>query len=97
MMESVRYPLPDCNYATPAQPTDAIVVGALLNAIRHSKDNLAKVEKVKRQTISSAGSSEDWAYFMSKWADYKTATKVEGPGEVRCTPEKLFSLILGIN
>ena len=42
----------------------------------------AKVEKVKRPTISSAGSSEDWAYFESRWTDYVDATKLQGKDKV---------------
>ncbi|VDI03572.1 Hypothetical predicted protein [Mytilus galloprovincialis] len=38
----------------------------------------AKVEKVKRPTVASAGSSEDWTYFVSRWKDYIQATKVSG-------------------
>ena len=33
-----------------------------------------KPEKVRRPTISAAGSSEDWAYFLNRWDDYKRAT-----------------------
>ena len=79
MMESIECLVPDCTYATPAN-TDAIVVAALLNAhaTTHSRDTSAKVEKVKRPTISTAGSSEEWAYFKTRWDDYKTATKVTG-------------------
>ena len=67
MMESIECPVPDCTYATPAN-TDAIVVAALLNthATTHSRDTSAKVEKVKRPTISTAGSSEEWAYFKTR-------------------------------
>ena len=34
-----------------------------------------KVEKMERPTISAAGSSEDWAYFQSRWTEYVDATK----------------------
>ena len=63
MMESIECPVPDCTNTTPAN-TDAIVVAALLNAhaTTHSRDTSAKVEKVKRPIISTAGSSEEWAY-----------------------------------
>ena len=37
-----------------------------------------KAEKVRRPTTSSAGTSEDWSYFLSRWADYKSATKLAG-------------------
>ena len=38
----------------------------------------AKVEKVRRPTVSHAGTSEDWSYFLTRWADYKEATKLTG-------------------
>ena len=42
----------------------------------------AKVEKVKRPTIAAAGTSEDWAYFTSRWSDYVAATKIVGKDRV---------------
>ena len=42
----------------------------------------AKAEKVKRPTVSAAGSSEEWAYFTQRWADYKAATHLQGPDVV---------------
>ena len=42
----------------------------------------AKVERVKRSVISSAGTSEDWNYFLSRWNDYVEATKVTRKDEV---------------
>lgn len=38
----------------------------------------ARVEKVRRPTVTAAGSSEDWAYFLTRWQDYVEATKIEG-------------------
>ena len=53
----------------------------------------AKVERVKRPVISSAGTSEDWNYFLSRWSDYVEATKVTGKDEVlqllECCDEEL--------
>ena len=37
-----------------------------------------KAEKVRRPTISSAGSSEEWSYFLTRWGDYKEATNITG-------------------
>ena len=67
-------------YSTPAN-TDAAVVAALLNAhttTLNSTNTAAKVEKVRRPIISTAGSSEEWACFETRWDDYKTATRVTG-------------------
>ena len=38
----------------------------------------AKDERVKRPTVTSAGSSEEWDYFLVRWRDYVEATKVTG-------------------
>ena len=33
--------------------------------------------KVKRPSITSAGTTEDWQYFKSRWSDYVKATKLD--------------------
>lgn len=38
----------------------------------------AKAEGVKRPTISASGTSAEWAYFLHRWADYKTACHLTG-------------------
>ena len=38
----------------------------------------AKVEQVKRPSISPGGTTEDWTYFLSRWGDYAKATRVAG-------------------
>ena len=35
------------------------------------------MEKVRRSTISLSGTNEDWFYFLSRWEDYKVATKLQ--------------------
>ena len=37
-----------------------------------------KAEKVRRPTIASQGTTEDWSYFRSRWEEYKAETKVGG-------------------
>ena len=53
----------------------------------------AKVEKVRHPTISTAGSSEDWSYFLTRWQDYVDATKITGKDKVvqllECCDEQL--------
>ena len=41
-----------------------------------------KLEKVWRPTISAAGSSEDWWYFLTRWGGYVAATNVTGKDKV---------------
>ena len=52
-----------------------------------------KLEKVRRPTISAAGSSEDWSYFLTRWGDYVAATNVTGKDKViqllECCDEQL--------
>lgn len=37
-----------------------------------------KAEKVHRPTITTQGTTEDWSYFLSRWQEYKAATKITG-------------------
>ena len=37
-----------------------------------------KPEKAKRPELSAEVSDEDWAYFLSRWGDYKKSTALEG-------------------
>ena len=82
-MPVIACPIPNCTYAT--DDVDAIIAVALLNthAIIHAPTPstnaaAAKVERVKRPTVTSAGSSEEWDYFLVRWRDCVEATKVTG-------------------
>ena len=79
-MPAIRCPIQGCTYITPDQ--DAVIVAALITAhsAAHTQGQsvAAKAERVKRPTISAAGSSEDWEYFKSRWQEYVIATKVTG-------------------
>ena len=44
--------------------------------------NAAKIERVKRPTISGAGSSEEWTYFLTRWQEYVDATQITGKDKV---------------
>ena len=87
---------PLCDYET--DDVSDIIAAVLLSthAISHQPGataSSAKVERVKRPVISSAGTSEDWNYFLSRWNDYVEATKVTGKDEVlqllECCDEEL--------
>lgn len=82
-MPSVNCPVPGCTYATP--DTEAVIVAALLtthatlhNSTGAAASGTAKVEKVKRPTIGLSSMSEDWTYFLTRWEEYKEATRVTG-------------------
>ena len=51
------------------------------------------MKKVKRPSISSAGTSEEWGYFVLRWGDYVTATRCQGPDRIlqllECCDEQL--------
>ena len=48
---------------------------------RSSSSSTAKPEKAKRPELASEMSDEDWAYFLSRWDDYKLSTSLKG-GEI---------------
>ena len=58
-----------------------------------SRNATPRAEKVKRPTITSAGTTEDWQYFQSRWSDYVRATKLEGMDKIiqllECCDEQL--------
>ena len=81
--------LDGCEYSTP--DVDAVIAAAIISAHVISHDQTtgnanaspaAKVEKVRRPTISSVGTSEEWTYFISRWNDYAEATKMTGKDKV---------------
>ena len=90
-------PIAGCLYETP--DTEPVVAAALItaHATTHSTAGVSaatpRVEKVRRPNISSAGTSEDWQYFMSRWEDYVKATKLTGTDKViqllECCDEQL--------
>ena len=100
-MPAVSCPVTGCTYRT--DDLDAAIVAALITA--HSATahipghaTAAKVERVKRPTISAAGTTEDWSYFESRWADYIAATKIDGAEKtiqlLECCDERPHTLQL---
>ena len=95
-MPERQCPYPNCSFTT-TDVTDelaAIMLKIHADGI-HSNNNSrsAKVESVRRPTISAGGTSEEWSYFLTRWEDYKTATKLSGPDVVvqllECCEEEL--------
>ena len=85
-MPVVKCPIEGCEYETP--DVDPVIAAALIttHATSHQTPSqpmqTARVEKVKRPSILSAGTTEDWQYFKSRWGDYVKATKLEGTDKV---------------
>ena len=76
-------PIEGCDYI--ATHAEAAVVAAMLSihatvhtAVSNVPGANAKVEKLKRPTIALAGTSEAWSYFITRWNEYKTGTKLVG-------------------
>ena len=96
-MPEIACPIEGCPYKTP--DVEGVVAAALITThatthMSHAGDGTsAKVDKVKRPTISSAGTSEEWAYFTSRWTDYVEATHITGKDKViqllECCDEQL--------
>jgi hypothetical protein len=89
-MPKYKCPFPDCTYET-ADVEDTLAATLISvhatgthTAIAPASANInaAKIERVRRPTISTAGSSEDWCYFQTRWQDYIDATKVTGKDKV---------------
>jgi len=83
-MVVVDCPYPDCDFQT-TDASDALAATLLQihAAGAHSTNNqnlpsTARIEKVKRPTISIGGTTEGWSYFNIRWKDYVAATKVSG-------------------
>lgn len=80
-------PAPDCTTSWPVTtPTEVLTrLIDLHSSTAHPTGNrtaiggaTAKPEKVRRPVVSAAGTSEEWAYFEQRWADYKRATRLTG-------------------
>ena len=97
-MPSVQCPVPGCEYAT--ADLDPAVVAALLtthatvhtHTAQHNNSG-SKTERVRRPIVSLSGTAEEWAYFQTRWTEYKQATKIDGQEAVlqllECCEENL--------
>lgn len=82
-MPVVKCPIPGCEFET--GDLEVAIVTALLttHSLTHTTPAAtAKVEKVRRPSISAADTSEEWSYFETRWADYVAATKIVGRDKV---------------
>ena len=90
-MHRSKCPIPDCGYETD-DLADSVVVALLgINDGTHAAPSTrptgpastattisARVEKIKRPTISLGGTSAEWEYFLTRWAEYKSGTRIDG-------------------
>ena len=85
-MPRIQCPIEGCEYETP--DVEAVLAAALIttHATSHRTTSrstqTARVEKVKRPNVLSAGTTEDWQFFKSRWNDYVKATRLEGTDRI---------------
>lgn len=73
---------PGCDYVT-GDYSAAVVSAILINhTATHTNPSVeqtsAKVEKVRRPTITAGITNQQWIFFHSKWVEYRDATKIKG-------------------
>ena len=95
-MVRIKCPAPGCEYVTEDIAPEAVATVLQLHAGHHEPQpsiSHAKPEKVKRPTVYLGGSSEEWQYFLTRWAEYKAATKLGNEDNVlqllECCEESL--------
>ena len=82
-MVKVKCPFPDCTFE--AENEEPVVTAALLNihAAAHTATAIApstsaRADKLKRPSVLLAGTGEEWAYFVTRWNEYRDGTKLTG-------------------
>ena len=101
-MSAIRLqcPFPDCDFETASSEETSVLVALLNihgkihnNPIPGAATNNVKLEKLKRLTISLAGTGEAWDYFLTRWTQYRTGTKLSEddmiPQLLECCEEEL--------
>lgn len=95
-MAGTESPFDGCAYVVPEGTLDAmapvILSGHTMNH-RNNKPSTERAEKVKRPSITSAGTSATWDYFIHRWSKYSWSTKLGGQDLViqllECCDEQL--------
>ena len=94
-MVRIKCPAPNCEYVTDDINPEAVATALQLHAGHHMQSTTSSIkpEKVKRPSVYSGGSSEDWQYFLTRWSEYKAATKLANADTVlqllECCEESL--------
>ena len=100
-MSKHRCPYPECEYETEDVKDELAAVLLTVHSngthvqtsSQPSIQATTKVDKERRPTISSARSSEEWSYLLTRWKDYAEATKLKGKDMViqllECCEEQL--------
>ena len=84
--EPIRCPYPDCTWSTQEEDRTTLIILLQMHerAIHPTPpaSTTAQVEKIRRPTITAGGTTEEWSYFLQRWATYKAATHIKGPEAV---------------
>ena len=73
-MPGVDCPFPECTYNTGDVDAQLALELLKIHGLAHANTGAqtphitAKVEKVHRPTLVADGTSEDWNYFLTRWA-----------------------------
>eukprot|EP00794_Sanderia_malayensis_P002913 gene2913-3365_t len=84
-MTKHKCPCPECTYETEdiIEALAVVMIGTHAAGTHVTAPTVAtKIERVKRPTVSAAGTSEEWTYLQSRWDDYVEATKITGKDKV---------------
>lgn len=80
---NVQCPIEGCDYIATHEETAVVVAMLNIHATAHTappreSGTNTKMEKLKRPSIALAGTAEAWSYFVTRWGEYKTGTKLTG-------------------
>ena len=84
-MPEYECPYPTCSFKTKDITDELAAVMLKMHADgMHSTNQQkpAKVESVCLPIVAAGGTSEEWAYFLTRWSDYKTATNLSGTEQI---------------
>ncbi len=83
-MPNIKCSAEDCEYETGEQEVSICAELLKIHAIdSHSRAPVnpisnSQVEKLKRPTIKQAGTTGEWGYFKTRWAEYRDGTRLKG-------------------
>ena len=96
-MPAIKCPIHGCDYSTDDVNATIVVQLLQLHHVIHAQPpgppSIAKVERVKRPSITRPGTSDEWSYVNTRWDKYVAATGIKRKDCVmqllECCDEKL--------
>ena len=77
-MAGTKSPFYGCEYGVPEGTLDAMASMVFSTHALNHKTVEVSAGKVRRPTITVNGTTEAWAYFLTRWGQYATATQIAG-------------------